>query len=100
MGRDLWLIHVDVWQKLTRYCRTIILQLKINTFNYLKTRGCFSNTQVQSCLRAFAPAGPSAWITLPGLYFDRLPVYWLKCHLFREAFPGHHIESTLSIPTR
>ena len=26
----LWLIHVDVWQKQTQYCETIILQLKIN----------------------------------------------------------------------
>ena len=26
----LWLIHVDVWQKLTQYYKTIILQLKIN----------------------------------------------------------------------
>ena len=25
----LWLIHVDVWQKLTQYCKAIILQLKI-----------------------------------------------------------------------
>ena len=24
----LWLIHVDVWQKSTRYCKAIILQLK------------------------------------------------------------------------
>ena len=28
----LWVIHVDVWQKLNQYCKTIILQLKINTF--------------------------------------------------------------------
>ena len=26
----LWLIHVDVWQKLTQYCKAIILQLKID----------------------------------------------------------------------
>ena len=26
----LWLIHVDVWQKPTQYCKTIILQLKKN----------------------------------------------------------------------
>ena len=26
----LWIIHVDVWQKLTQYCKVIILQLKIN----------------------------------------------------------------------
>ena len=33
MGREaggrLWLIHVDVWQKPTQYCKAIILQLKI-----------------------------------------------------------------------
>ena len=23
-----WLIHVDIWQKLPRYCKAIILQLK------------------------------------------------------------------------
>jgi len=28
----LWLIHVDVWQKPTNYCKAIILQLKINKF--------------------------------------------------------------------
>ena len=26
----LWLIHVDVWQKPTQYCKAIIPQLKIN----------------------------------------------------------------------
>ena len=26
----LWLIHVDLWQKPTQYCKSIILQLKIN----------------------------------------------------------------------
>ena len=26
----LWLIHADVWQKPTQYCKAIILQLKIN----------------------------------------------------------------------
>ena len=26
----LWLIHVDVWQKPTQYCKAIVLQLKIN----------------------------------------------------------------------
>ena len=25
----LWLVHVDVWQKLTQYCKVILLQLKI-----------------------------------------------------------------------
>ena len=26
----LWLIHVDVWQKSTQYCKAIILLFKIN----------------------------------------------------------------------
>ena len=35
MGREetythLWLIHADVWQKPTQYCKAIIFQLKIN----------------------------------------------------------------------
>ena len=31
----LWLIHVDIWQKLTQFCKTIILQLK-NKFKIKK----------------------------------------------------------------
>ena len=27
---DLWLIHVDVWQKSNQYCKAIINQLKTN----------------------------------------------------------------------
>ena len=30
-----WMIHVDVWQKPTQYCKSSILQLKINNFNFL-----------------------------------------------------------------
>lgn len=29
---NLWLFHVDVWYKLTQYCKQIILQLKKKTF--------------------------------------------------------------------
>ena len=36
----LWLVHVDVWQKGTQYCREIILQLKINKFNCRKIILC------------------------------------------------------------
>ena len=32
----LWLIHVDIWQKPTQYCKAIILQLKINKFKFKK----------------------------------------------------------------
>jgi hypothetical protein len=28
----MWLIHVDVWQKPTLYCKAIIPQLKINEY--------------------------------------------------------------------
>ena len=30
---NLWLVHVDVWQKPTQYYKAIILQLQINKFN-------------------------------------------------------------------
>ena len=33
----LWLIHVDVGQKITQYCKDIILPLKINKFVLKKT---------------------------------------------------------------
>jgi len=32
----LWLIHADVWQKSTKYCKAIILQLKFNYLIFLK----------------------------------------------------------------
>ena len=28
-----WLIHADVWQKPTQYCKVIILQLKMDNFS-------------------------------------------------------------------
>ena len=34
----LWLIHVDVWQKPTQYCKAIILQLKINKLKKKRSR--------------------------------------------------------------
>ena len=34
----LWLIPVDVWQKPTKFCKAIILQLKINAFKWLKKK--------------------------------------------------------------
>ena len=35
----LWLIHADVWQRPTWYCKAIILQLKINKIYFIKVRG-------------------------------------------------------------
>ena len=34
----LWLVHADVWQKPTQYCKAIILQLKINKFFRKETK--------------------------------------------------------------
>ena len=33
----LWLIHIDMGQKIIQYCKGIILQLKINKFIFKKT---------------------------------------------------------------
>ena len=33
----LWLMHVDVWQKPTQYCKAIILQLKKKNKNMLNS---------------------------------------------------------------
>ena len=38
----LWLIHVDLWQKPTQYCKAIILQLKI-----LKSQMLFTKTHLK-----------------------------------------------------
>ena len=34
----LWLIHVEVWQKITKFCKAIILQLKINKLKKMFNR--------------------------------------------------------------
>ena len=35
-----WLIHVDVWQKPTQFCKTIILQLKSQLKIFKKRKKC------------------------------------------------------------
>ena len=37
------LIHVDIWQKPTQFCKAIILQLKINTFLKREPRIAFQS---------------------------------------------------------
>ena len=57
----LWLIHVDVWQRPTQYCKAIILPLKINTFKQIK-------------LKWMAHSESSAQKSLPGFWlFDPWP---------------------------
>ena len=36
----LWLIHVDVWQKPTQFCKTIILQLESQLKIFKKKKKC------------------------------------------------------------
>ena len=40
----LWLIHVDIWQKPTKFCKAIILQLKINKFKKTQNTWKLNNT--------------------------------------------------------
>ena len=44
----LWLTHVDVWQKPIQYCKTIILQLKIDKFKEKETKGQKTRTPSSS----------------------------------------------------
>ena len=37
----LWLIHVDVWQKPTQYCKAIIFQLKISKLKRERKKNVF-----------------------------------------------------------
>ena len=34
----MWLTHVDIWQKITNFCKAVILQLK-NKLNFKKVKG-------------------------------------------------------------
>ena len=37
-AKDIWLIHIVVWQKPTQHCEMIILQIKINFFKIQKKK--------------------------------------------------------------
>ena len=46
-----WLIHVDVLQKASQYCKVIILQLKLINFfkkQYLSRAYCLSGTVIRA----------------------------------------------------
>ena len=98
----LWLIHVDVWQKPTQYCKAIIFQLKINKLK-LKKRTRISRDglvqplilleetsspvlQVQTALQ-LQPRCKKKWINLSKVkhtFYSRLSVVkwhsWEGCH--------------------
>ena len=39
----LWLIHIDIWQKPTQYCKTTILRLEINKFKTFLEKSLYFN---------------------------------------------------------
>ena len=45
----LWLIHANIWQKPTHYCKAIILQLKINKFKLKKRKNSHAATKETAC---------------------------------------------------
>ena len=60
---NIWLIHVDVWQKPKQHCKAIILQLKISLFFFLKKghgKGKHSGRLAQGTLLSFLKSVTSA----------------------------------------
>ena len=66
----LWLIHVDVWQKPTQYCKAITLQLKINKIYILKSKSMEKEMATHSSIRAWKNpwTEESAGLKSMGLY--------------------------------
>ena len=53
----LWMIHVDVWQKTTKFCKAIILQLKINeNMKKMKIENKTKHSN-HSCLQRYIKTG-------------------------------------------
>ena len=68
----MWLIHTDVWQYPTQYCKAIILQLKINLKSNFKEEDichCHSSTQTNMEASLLCPQPrmlpPRPWPELP-----------------------------------
>ena len=57
----LWLIHVDVWQKPTQYCKAIILQLKIIFKKENKKRDSISK-RPETIIKSGLVMWGSAWV--------------------------------------
>ena len=82
----MWLIHVDVWQNPTQYCKAIILQLKINLKSNFKEGICHCHSSTQTNMEAslLCPQ-PGMLPSAPGQSFPRLPITF-KSKL-RTRFP-------------
>ena len=80
----LWLIHVDIWQKPTQYCKAIIFQLKINKYTKKKTVYLYEkknpklqnktkNPKLLQCLKALTVRQER-----PSFHSKRVLVIWTR----------------------
>ena len=67
----LWVIHGDVWQKPTQYCKTIMLQLKIKKLEKKHLIGYCKYHSV-TCSYQLALAKDTCRLPLPGLNHEPL----------------------------
>ena len=70
----LWLIHVDVWQKPTQYCKVITLQLKINRLKNKHVWSLCTNNSVIS-IKRFKKAWLSHWDPWQDILMSQLKCY-------------------------
>ena len=70
----LWLIHTDMWQKSTQYCRAIILQLR-------KILSVFRHQLGQLCSPIKIGAVTESQLESMVLHFLYFAITWLPCGL-------------------
>ena len=81
----LWLIHVDLWQRPTQYCKAIILQLKVNRLKKKKE---------MSKLRWW---NEGEWnLSLKEEQWDQGNKYNWSCHTWRNGSVIHHVVMKVS----
>ena len=123
---NLWLIHIDVWQKPTQYCKTTVFRLKIIFFKKWRQRercevfslpACMCAQWPQSCLTLCDPMdcnppGPSVhgilqarileWVAISfsrGFYQPRdRTVSAASPALQQIVYPLSHLKSPFSLP--
>ena len=84
---NLWLIHVNVWRKLTQYCKAIIPQLKMNTLK--KRRGVPEpDLSPHRLHRILLPVSDTAVLRGSGIMFQKLLLAF--CLGTLQIHPPHH----------